>query len=236
MEITESTVVESASKVAAESLQEYLQNALDEVINNDQYQQVTGHTLENDAEKAIQDNSDTLLEIAEDDSVDSMVESVRTDSGLQDLLYDTLLEGFNDGRENLDKQNIEFAQKEIAKRINATLDEDGISSALFAKLTGSTVDAIAEEIAKELQNGAGKGTDAKEQYIDIPVVDDFIYNYESRIRENAASKVYDALMGQTRGKEMVDYNRIQSNDYDNCRYASGTLSLDNYLEKNFPEL
>lgn len=231
---TETEIVKAAQDVATDAFTSYLQGA---EINPDNYKKVTGASIQDDAQVAVEDNSDYLSDIAnERGGLSAVKDAVQNDSATQDMLFDDYVQAYMDMEEDYKKQNMQYAKQEILSRITSVLDDDGITSKLLASACGVTAAELSSQIAQQLLKDNPDGVYSEEGFVDIPLVDDYITPYEDQIREKAGAKVYDDLMEQYKVRDTSPLSRINNYATDNCRYASGLMSLEAYIEKNLPEV
>lgn len=231
---TETEIVQAAQDVATDAFTSYLQGA---EINPDNYKKVTGASVQDDAQVAVEDNSDYLSDIAnERGGLSAVKDAVQNDSATQDMLFDDYVQAYMDMEEDYKKQNMQYAKQEILSRITSVLDDDGITSKLLASACGVTAAELSSQIAQQLLKDNPDGVYSEEGFVDIPLVDDYITPYEDQIREKAGAKVYDDLMEQYKVRDTSPLSRISNYETDNCRYASGLMSLEAYIEKNLPEV
>lgn len=231
---TEGEVIKAAENVATDAFTSYLDEA---EIKPDYYQKVTGSTVASDAQMAVEDNSDYLKDIADErGGVEAAADAVQNDGETRDMLFDEYTQNFADMEEDYKKQTEMFAEQQVLARITSTLEDDGISDKLMAAAAGLTMSDIAREVAQVMIKEDPSSFDGKEGYVDTPVLDDYITPYEEKAREHASAKVYDNIMEQYKVKDTSPLSRIGNYPTDNCRYASGLISLEAYIEKNLPEI
>lgn len=231
---TETEVVKAAQAVATNAFTSYLESVEIKVAN---YKKVTGSSVQNDAQMAVEDNSDYLIDIANDrGGITAVREAVQNDSETQDMLFDDYAQTYMDMEEDYKKKNEQFAEQQILSHITSVFEDDGISDKLLVAASGVTMADIAKEIAQRLLKENPETVDSSENFIDIPIVDDYVTTYEGEAQEKASAKVYDDLMEQYKVRDTSPLSRIANYVTDNCRYASGLLSLEAYIEKNLPEV
>ena len=222
---TETEIVKAAQDVATDAFTSYLQGA---EINPDNYKKVTGASIQDDAQVAVEDNSDYLSDIAnERGGLTAVKDAVQNDSATQDMLFDDYVQAYMDMEEDFKKKNERFAEQQILSRITSVFEDDGISDKLLVTTSGVTAAELSKQIAQQLLKDNPDAVYSDEGFVDFPLV---------QAREKAGAKVYDDLMEQYKVRDTSPLSRINNYATDNCRYASGLMSLEAYIEKNLPEV
>lgn len=231
---TETEIVQAAQDVATDAFTSYLEGA---EISPDNYKKVTGASVQDDAQVAVEDNSDYLSDIAnERGGLTAVKDAVQNDSATQDMLFDDYVQAYMDMEEDFKKKNERFAEQQILSRITSVFEDDGISDKLLVAASGVTAAELSKQIAQQLLKDNPDAVYSDEGFVDFPLVDDYITPYEDQAREKAGAKVYDDLMEQYKVRDTSPLSRINNYATDNCRYASGLMSLEAYIEKNLPEV
>lgn len=227
--ITETELIQQVSLIAGEAFKSYLQDAL---VSPELYTRVVGSTLQRDALRAIQKNDDILLELANAGGIDYTVNQVLKDNGTQDFLFSEYLDNFNSAKKDYEKQ-IEYSLIERAEKIfHEKIEDSGISDILFVTVTGSTIEAVTQSIVEDLT--IANPLDVEQADL-LVAINNSIAPLKARIYEYAQSKVHDDLIDQYHLTDPVSLSKVNNYDEDNCRYASGSLSLKEYIEKNIPD-
>lgn len=231
--LTESSVTTAIEPLADTAYSDYLTGA---GVNIKTYKDVTGSSLHNDAVKGVNDNADTLLELAKEDGIDVLKSKVQSDSNIQDFLYAEYLDSYNDDLQDLKKSNKNFVRNKILNALQTTMEDDGISEILFVKTVGSSYATAARNMTSEYLQNYPEDIDIEVDGIDRPMISEMIYPFEARINNYAGEQVVDMIMDKYQLKDQSLLAKVNGNDIDNNRVASGTLSVEGYVAKNIPEL
>lgn len=231
--LTESSVTTVIEPLADTAFSNYLIGA---GINIRTYKDVTGSSLHDVAVRGINDNADTLLELAKEDGIDVLKSKIQSDGNIQDFLYAKYLDLYNDDLQDLKKSNRNFVRNKILNTLRTTMEDDGITEILFVKTIGSSYATATRDMTSEYLQNNPEDIDIEVDGIDRPMISEMIYPFEARINNYAGEQVVDMIMDKYQVKDQSLLAKVNGNDIDNNRVASGTLPIEKYVAKNIPEL
>lgn len=230
MKLTESDVIDAASSVAPVAFEDYLS---DSGFTKKQFEKLTKKSLDDQALQSINDNVDALLYLAQQTSIENMLDDLRLNGGLQDDVFGKQLDKLEDLKRDFQNTTFKLANRKVRANISKVLENNGISELLLVAATGQTIESLAKSISEDLLGSNDKLKDVDD--LNISSSNQVIKLFVKHSIEYATNKVSDLIVEQY-GANSVALSKVQNYEYDNCRVASGRMTLDAYVQHNIPDL